>query len=354
MGTPPTRGRLQAVGGWLAGAAVAAAIFLVTGEVLARALGIVDRLNGYARVLFARGPAPELPYVMRPGIRTTLGDIEIRTNALGLRGPELSPRDPEAVRVLVLGDSVVFGQGVPEHETFPARLAVELEARGARAEAINAGVQGYDTAAEAALLAHIGPEIAPDVVLAGMSLNDYEPPPRYHPIGVLVRQEAGLDEESWLARSELVLLLRWAWAGLRGELWHQRLQRFAEVASRSGAAVDAAVAAEHARFYARPDPRALARVRQGLGRLREESRRLGAHLLVAVFPEGWQLAEPAGSRQPQDRLLEICRAEAVPCIDLLPAFREAGGTRFLDTQHPNAAGHSLAAALVAPVVAERL
>ena len=351
--TPPRGGRLEAAGGWLVGAAVAAAIFLVTGEVLARALGIVDRLNGYTRVLFARGPAPELPYVMRPRIRTQLGGIEIRTNALGLRGPDVPRRDPQAMRVLVLGDSVVFGQGVPEHETFPARLAVELAARGIRAEAINAGVQGYDTAAEAALLAYIGPEIAPDIVLTGMSLNDYERPPRYHPIGVLARQEGGADEESWLARSELVLLLRWVWDGLRGKLWHQRLQRLAEVRSRSGAAMDAAVAAAHARFYARPDSRALERVREGVGRLREESRRLGARLLIAVFPEAWQLAEPAGSRQPQDRLLEICRAVEVHCIDLLPAFREAGGMPFLDTQHPNAAGHSLAAAVVAPVVAER-
>jgi hypothetical protein len=36
---------------------VTLATFMVAGELLARVLDIVDRLNGYNRLLFTRGPA---------------------------------------------------------------------------------------------------------------------------------------------------------------------------------------------------------------------------------------------------------------------------------------------------------
>jgi hypothetical protein len=87
-------------------------------------------------------------------IEVAFGGVDVRVNALGLRGVEttLAPA-PGAVRILVLGDSVVFGQGVALDETFPARLAVRLGARWQMpVEALNAGAQGYDTVAEAAAI----------------------------------------------------------------------------------------------------------------------------------------------------------------------------------------------------------
>ena len=53
------------------GLAVALAIFFATGEILARAFDLVDRLNGYARQLFAAGPSADLPYRLRPGVEAT-------------------------------------------------------------------------------------------------------------------------------------------------------------------------------------------------------------------------------------------------------------------------------------------
>lgn len=48
----------------------------------------------------------------------------VTTNALGLRGPPVGPK--VGFRVVVIGDSVPFGWGVPEHESLPACLAREL------------------------------------------------------------------------------------------------------------------------------------------------------------------------------------------------------------------------------------
>src|SRR5262245_41975907 len=103
---------------------LAVVVFLVAGEVLARALHVVDRLNGFSRSLYAPGPDAELPYRLRPGVDTTLLGIPVRVNALGLRGPDVSATPAAGVtRVLVIGDSIVFGHGLPIDQALPAVLA---------------------------------------------------------------------------------------------------------------------------------------------------------------------------------------------------------------------------------------
>jgi hypothetical protein len=63
-------------------------------------------------------------------------DVAIRTDSLGLRGPEINERRP---RVLGLGDSFMFGYGVEENDTFLAQAATV-----AGAAPLNGGVPGYD------------------------------------------------------------------------------------------------------------------------------------------------------------------------------------------------------------------
>jgi lysophospholipase L1-like esterase len=341
-----------------AGFAVAVAIFFATGELLARALGLVDRLNGYARQLFERGPYPALPYRLRPGVEVAFGGVRVRVNALGLRGPEVSAEPaPRTERVLVLGDSVVFGQGVGEDETLPAVLARRLTARWGRAvEALNAGAQGYDAVAEAAYLAGPGLALRPHGVVVGMSLNDYDRAPAYDATGVLTRARSGGDAPGPLARSELLLLLRWLRSWSRGELLTQMLERRAEPAAAApaadgAAALDRLVAAEHLRFYRNPDPALWARFRDGLVALRDTAAANGQWLVVAIFPESWQLAPATADTTPQRKLLAVCAELELRCLDLHPAFATAGGDLFQDTQHPNAKGLAVAAEAIAASLA---
>lgn len=53
--------------------------------------------------------------------------------------------DVRPVKIVVLGDSLTAGFGLPAAAAFPARLAVALKARGVEAKITNAGVSG-DTA----------------------------------------------------------------------------------------------------------------------------------------------------------------------------------------------------------------
>jgi len=332
-------------GGLVGRLLVAVAVFLVAGEVLARALGVVDRLNGYNRLIYAPGPSADLPYVLRPGEGILFG-AAVRVNRNGLRGPEITPTPAPGVRrVLVLGDSVVFGQGLPDDETLTAVLARDLGATGgARWEVLNGGVPGYDTVAEVRFLEAVGLALQPAIVVVGASLNDYDLAPSYAPTGILIRRALGARTPSLADRSELLTLLRWLVVYARGNLASQRAVR---MANGPREAIDRLVEAEHLRFYHDPVPAYWNRLRAALAELSTLGERRGLTLLVAIFPEGYQVGRPAPDLTPQRRLLGACAEAHLRCLDLQPAFARAGGDLFRDVQHPNARGQAVAAAAIA-------
>src|SRR5690349_15789398 len=69
-------------------------------------------------------------------------DAELRTNSLGLRGPEVA--EDGTARILAVGDSCTFGWGVAEGQSYPVQLETVLDRTlGAhRYQVINAGVPG--------------------------------------------------------------------------------------------------------------------------------------------------------------------------------------------------------------------
>jgi acyl-CoA thioesterase I len=75
------------------------------------------------------------------------------------------------LRIVVLGDSLTAGYGLPRGDAFPARLEAALVARGLAARVINAGVSG-DTAAGG--LARLDWALAdkPDIVIVELGAND--------------------------------------------------------------------------------------------------------------------------------------------------------------------------------------
>jgi hypothetical protein len=99
----------------------------------------------------------------------------IRINALGLRGGEVSRAKPEGVkRVLVLGDSFVFGVGVDESHLFTTYLAALLNrAAPDRFEVLNLGISGYSTDQEYLLLEELGRPLMPDLVILVACDNDF-------------------------------------------------------------------------------------------------------------------------------------------------------------------------------------
>lgn len=75
--------------------------------------------------------------------------------------------------IVVLGDSMIYGQGSPHDETFPSLLEKELNLQGHNVWIDNAGTPGYSLdQAFVYLKDEIAPKIKPDLVIWGLSQND--------------------------------------------------------------------------------------------------------------------------------------------------------------------------------------
>lgn len=128
-------------------------------------LWIYDRTKGWFHGRNAAGSSP-------------LGGPDaasVRTNDLGLRGgpiPETKP--PGTRRVVVVGDSYVFGVGLDEEHTLAARLQRMLSSDGSPTEVVNLGVAGYATDQEYVLFQELVARLAPDAVVLVVCDNDFE------------------------------------------------------------------------------------------------------------------------------------------------------------------------------------
>src|SRR2546425_4995755 len=89
-------------------------------------------------------------YELIPGSAGTIAGASVTVNGFGCRDRDYPvAKPPGVVRIIGIGDSLTFGQGVEEADTFLARLERDLTARSLRVEVINCGVFGYNVNEEA-------------------------------------------------------------------------------------------------------------------------------------------------------------------------------------------------------------
>lgn len=154
--------------------------------------------------------------------------VAVRSNALGLRGPEVAAKAPGERRVLMLGDSFIWGMGVEEHETIPARLEQGLQANGAKALVGNAGMFGTSPREWGYTLERYLPAFQPDLAVATMYVGNDVLDLLQEPLSVvdgwlMTAGPAGLARESWRFRMMVTSVL---WRRLEG-LWQNSLETLA-------------------------------------------------------------------------------------------------------------------------------
>lgn len=93
-------------------------------------------------------------------------NFSVKTNYLGYRG-EVVPKvkKENTIRVLVLGNSFVYGWGLNDHETWPFLLQEKLKSKGINAEIINAGTPGTTSQMCYEVLTKALPLFNPDLVI---------------------------------------------------------------------------------------------------------------------------------------------------------------------------------------------
>jgi hypothetical protein len=94
-------------------------------------------------------------------------NVEIQNNSLGFRGDEYSySKTPNTKRILVLGDSYVWGYGVKKNEIFTSLMKKKLN----NTEILNMGCSGYGNDQELLLLKSEGIKCDPDLVVVVVTL----------------------------------------------------------------------------------------------------------------------------------------------------------------------------------------
>ena len=124
------------------------------------------RLSADSRMIYEL--KPDLQGVIFEGRR-------VSTNQRGFITPESQIPKPEGtIRVVGLGDSVMFGWKMPEGKGYLAVLERQLEQQQPHREweFVNMAVPGYNTVMEVAALEEKALDLKPDLVIVGLTRND--------------------------------------------------------------------------------------------------------------------------------------------------------------------------------------
>jgi len=329
------------------------AIALAVGTVLAIALGEL-----LVRIL---GAAPEVAWFTRDQFRlssnTMIGwepvpDPEAASapagtvppsgrNSLGFRDREHPLRPPApGRRIIVLGDSITRGLGIPEPEgIFTTVMESRLAAAGGGVEVLNFGVEGYNTQQEVEMLKDRGLAYRPDLVVLAYCLND-RTWPAHHLYRELLEAErdgnrvSGARMSPWLGSSALYRFFRF------------------RVFSGAGSADDPAGEVQDLLDRVQGDT-----VEDYFGVLAGLSEHHGFDVLVVVFP--WLDGLQEYSRFEDHRwVARLSARHGFHHLDLLPALveceRHYGHSVAADEVHPNALGHRCAGLAIADYIHRRL
>jgi hypothetical protein len=162
---------------WIANSVVMVLSFLVALFLCETAI----RICGYRPLDFDRDTMPlgrydsVLGWHHEPGqnarSKSPFFDISVNINRHGLRGRDHDlTKQAGKKRVVVLGDSMVWGHGVAMEKAFTELIEAELP----NVEVINAGVRGYSTDQELLWFEREGVKYDPDLVVLVLYSNDPE------------------------------------------------------------------------------------------------------------------------------------------------------------------------------------
>ena len=119
---------------------------------------------------------PRIGHEHKPNSSMRLMNVMVDINTDGLRDREYPVKNGDNYRIIVLGDSLTFGWGVAEQDTFSNLLEENLN-KSYPTEIINFGTGNYNTEQEVNLFKEKGLKYKPDKVVLFYFINDAEATP---------------------------------------------------------------------------------------------------------------------------------------------------------------------------------
>lgn len=301
----------------------------------------------------------ELGWRLRPNSEDLWDGEVVKINGKGLRGPELDYAKPaNVVRVLYLGDSVTFGDGLKSYEqTFPYLIEAILERRSTvPIETINAGVSGYSPWQEYIYLSREGIKYSPDLVVVSFVLNDVT-----EKFGLI---RFGGSGEGWQLAHTYSSYLEWLqdnssilyFAGKIGA--RIRFGGDVRVGAKNKETLDVKSLIDH------PDRQdvmvAWRTTLEEIDRIFDFCRDRGIPSILVIFPFRFQFEDVNARAIPQKIVSQYAINNQVPVLDLLPVLDEEMKEQgmkpedyFLDSNHFSPLGNRIVSEIIGGFIEEQ-
>ncbi len=301
--------------------------------------------NGFAQPerennwLCMDAPNRDMAYHLIPNREFSTLGVPFRTNQFGFRDQPVYQKDVNTFRILCLGDSVTFGTGVRNEETFPNVLEAVLSRHGApnkRIDVINAGVSAYNIRNIRGLLEEYVDDLQPDLIVYTFVENDLDDSVSVGPGGWLMALDPAKSPEEpyvsddfpavWLMRRKESQK-----AGIFGKVFSLFDNPLAEVSNTPPPLLfgDHLEAKRRWSFF-----------QSELNQINQICRQVGSPFLVLSF------ALSDHSEPVTQKVLETCQQLGIPHASSLPLFHQ--DTYMRDHSlgydpHFNSQGHQLMA-----------
>lgn len=239
--------------------------------------------------------------------------IQYRIGEEGFRTPRFDKERSEKARIVTIGDSFTFGEGVKEPDTFPRLLEKNLSI-----ETINISMQGLNTEKERLILEQ-NMALSPDLLILGYILNDTMP--HQETISAIDEMEENSLVPDWIQASNLFTIL------------YRRV-------------VNYYIARKHLKSYLEWFEKGWHASAVELSAIKDLCDQNNVRFLLVLFPIFVDLNDNYPFNNLHDQINRFAKENHIDAIDLLPAFKDKKAEDYqvhpLD-HHPNHKAHKIVA-----------
>jgi GDSL-like Lipase/Acylhydrolase family len=296
---------------------------------------------------FVRFDETSVGKTMPSGASLELSGWKVETNRYGFRDADFPSEKADCERrILFLGDSYLFGHGVPQSALFPNAMEQSLEDRpGGLWQVINTGLGSYATHEQAAIATTWATQLDVDAIVLLYTFNDADPrfvrvSPRHEPatqIPESAYRRRGESDTGWKSTvRESPRLLRtalWLWPRTLDFVTWIRKSREQSLAPTSPVRFDDSNWAWRLSCAS-------------LLKIRDLARSLGIPFVVLYLNDYGPDGPAPLARANGEALQALCRTEDIPYRDLRSALLDRRLFEHRNSTvdgHPNEQGHRILA-----------